>query len=142
MQYALAGDDEGRSAQADLVILGHLPDAQKSCIDAYQTRIDFFFAPEEAREILHPFEVADSDAARIGDHVGQYQHAVVVQNVIGLGSRWAVRAFNYKLGFDLVGVARVICLRSAAGIMMSQFTPQNSSSWPSHLRPRNRLRHC
>ena len=59
MQNPLASHNEGGSAQADLVVLRHLPHPREGFLhDAHQPRVDFVFAPEEAGEILHPLKVA------------------------------------------------------------------------------------
>jgi hypothetical protein len=64
------------------------------------THVDLVLAPEERREVLHPLEVADSDAARVADHVGDDQHVAVAEDVVGLGQGRPVGAFEDELGLD------------------------------------------
>ncbi len=59
-----------------------------------EARVDLVLAPEEAGEVLHPLEVADRDAAGVGQHVGHHQHALVVQDSVGLRGGRAVGAFD------------------------------------------------
>ena len=44
--------------------------------DACQAQVDFVFSPEEARKVLHPFEIAYGHAAGICDNVGNDQDAL------------------------------------------------------------------
>ena len=105
MQDALARDDERSRAQRHLVVLRHLPHSRKGVLhDAYQARVDLVFRPEKAGKVLHPFKVAHRHATSVGNHIGQHQHALVVEDVISLRGGRAVGTFNHHLGLDTVGV--------------------------------------
>ena len=100
-QDPLAGDRERRGAQADLVAVGGVPDLlQRVDHDLVEADVDLVLAPEEAREVLHPLEVADGHAAGVADDVGHDQDAALAEDVVGLGQRRAVGAFEDQLGLD------------------------------------------
>jgi hypothetical protein len=101
VQDALAGHREGGGAQRDAVAVGGVPDVlQRADHDLVQAHVDLVFGPEEAAEVLHPFEVAHRHAAGVADHVGHHQHAALGQDVVGAGHGGAVGAFQHQLGLD------------------------------------------
>ena len=57
-------------------------------------------------QILRPFEIADGDAAGIGENVRQHENAFARQNFVGMRRRRPIGAFGNDLGLDLVGVVQ------------------------------------
>ena len=105
MQDALAGHDEGGGAQADFVFFGHLPDPCEGPLhDAHEALVDLFLAPEEAGKVLHPLEIAHGHATGVGDHVGQHQHAALVEDVIGQRCGRAIGTLDDHAGLNAAGV--------------------------------------
>ena len=81
LQNACAGNDIGGGAQGDFVFLRHVPHGGKCLLhDADEAFVDFGLRPEEAGKVLHPLEVADGDAACVGDDVGHDEHAFGLQD--------------------------------------------------------------
>jgi hypothetical protein len=58
-------------------------------------------------EVLDPLEVGDHHAARIGEHVGHDEDALVVEDLIRLRGGRAVRAFDHHPALHPVGVLLV-----------------------------------
>src|SRR5471030_1990313 len=101
LQHAGAGQDEGGGAQRDFLLLRHGPHGVEGFLhDARQAGVDLVLAPEEAGKILHPFEVADGDAAGVGQYVRHDQHVLVGQDVVRFRRGRAVGAFEDDLGAD------------------------------------------
>src|SRR5690606_11823537 len=73
----------------------------------FKTLVDFLLGPVEAGEVLHPLEIADRDAAGIGQDVGNDQGAVGGKNVVGFGGGGAVGALDDDLGAYRVGIVFV-----------------------------------
>ena len=60
----LTDDDIGSCAQTGFVLRGNCRDGLiRFCHQAVEARVDFLFRSEKARKILHPFKMADGDAA-------------------------------------------------------------------------------
>src|SRR6202050_2100634 len=74
--------------------------------DVFQALVDFAFAPEESLAILHPFEIADRDAAGIGQDVGDHENSLVIDDGIGGGGGGTVGAFAENAGLYAIGVLR------------------------------------
>src|SRR5712692_35649 len=72
--------------------------------DVLQAPVDLVFAPEKPLPVLHPFEVADGDAARIRQNVGDHEHALLLQDFVGERRRGAVGAFAEDARLDAVRV--------------------------------------
>ena len=68
--------------------------------------IDFALLPDGALQVLHPFEVADGDAAGVGQHVRQHEDTFARQDFVGVRRGGAVGGFGDDLGLDLVGVVQ------------------------------------
>jgi hypothetical protein len=47
-----------------------------------EPRVNLMFRPIETREVLHPFEIADSHATGIADNVGNHKNAAISENII------------------------------------------------------------
>src|SRR5262249_45403755 len=60
--------------------------------------------PEKFLQVLHPFEIGDSDAAGVGQDVGNHDDAFFEQYAVGAGSGRAVGGLGDDPGFDAVGV--------------------------------------
>src|SRR5439155_4762027 len=85
----------------------HVPDAVEGAHhDAFELLIDVLFRPEELGQVLHPLEIRHGHAAAVGEDVRDYEDASLVQDVVRLGRRRAVRPFRDDLSFDPGGVIR------------------------------------
>ena len=62
--------------------------------------------PEERLQVLHPLEVGDGDAARVGEDVGHEEDAPLAKDRVGFGRRRSVRALDDELRLDVTRVAR------------------------------------
>src|SRR4029077_13808733 len=69
-----------------------------------QALVYFTFPPEKALTILHPFEIADRNAARISENIGHGENALGVDNGVGLPGGRTVGAFAKDSCLHLVGV--------------------------------------
>ena len=74
--------------------------------DFLQARIHFFGVPEQALLILHPFEIADGDAAGVGENVRQHGDAAARENFVGVRSGRAVGGFGDDARLDRFGVVQ------------------------------------
>src|SRR5215208_3563370 len=72
--------------------------------DVVELRVHLDLLPEVLLEALHPLEVRDDDAAGVREHVGEDEHAGVLEDLVRTGGRGPVRALAEDLGPDLVGV--------------------------------------
>ena len=82
-QHAAAADDEGRSTGS--LRSWAMPDGGEGLgHDPFQALI-VVLGPEETGKILHPLEVADGDAAGIGDHVGDDEDVALGEDGFRLG---------------------------------------------------------
>ena len=59
-----------------------------------ELRADLVARPEEAAEVLHPFEVGDGHAAGVREDVGQDGNPSLAEDLVGLERRRAVRALR------------------------------------------------
>src|SRR5712691_5564333 len=67
-------DDEGGAPQGQLLLLGKLPySVERIAHLLRQPAPDLLAPPEQAPEILHPLEVGDGHAARVGEDVREYR---------------------------------------------------------------------
>ena len=73
--------------------------------DRVQALVHLALRPEELLEALHPLEVRDDDAAGVREHVGDDEHAVLLEDLVGVRRRRAVRALEHDPRLDAVGVA-------------------------------------
>ena len=62
--------------------------------------MDFRKIPLLVFDVLHPFEVADANAACVCQNVWEHGHATSLQRPIGLRRRRSVRRFQHHPGFD------------------------------------------
>ena len=60
--------------------------------DVVQLRVHLVLLPEVLLEALHPLEVRDDDAAGVREHVGQDEHAPVLEDLVGGRRDGPVRA--------------------------------------------------
>src|SRR5207249_6602487 len=60
----------------------------------------------ELGQVLHPLEIRHGHAAAVGEDVRDYEDASLVQDVVRLGRRRAVRPFRDDLPLDPGGVIR------------------------------------
>src|SRR5579871_134030 len=83
--------------------------------DLVQPRVDLVLFPEVLLEPLHPLEVGDDDTACVREHVGEDEHTVRLEDVVGGRRDGAVRALDedarlhrvcVDLGHDLLERAR------------------------------------
>src|SRR6266581_218063 len=51
--------------------------------DIFEPLVDHAFAPKEALAVLHPFEIADRNAAGIGQDIRNHEYAFSVQRLVG-----------------------------------------------------------
>ena len=86
----------------DLVGVGPLHHGVESAIeDGVFAPRHFLFLPEQLLQVLHPFEVADHDAAGIAENVGdqEYLALALLQHQIGIRRGWAIRALGQHPAF-------------------------------------------
>ena len=69
-----------------------------------QLGVDLFLLPEEGLQVLHPFEVRDDDAARVGEYVRDDEHAALMQDRVGLGRDGRVCSFGDQASPNPAGV--------------------------------------
>lgn len=75
--------------------------------DFFEFGVYFVKVPAVAVEVLRPFEVADGDAAGVGENVGNDDGAFLVEYVVRFGSGWPVRKFENDVGVYFVRVVFV-----------------------------------
>ena len=83
-----AGDrlHERGGAQRDALALGEVVHLAKGLDELVLfLALNLFERPAEVLEVLDPLEVADDDAAGIGEHVGDDRDAAGVEDLVGLG---------------------------------------------------------
>src|SRR4051812_2287987 len=91
------GDERG-VAQRDAAIQRDVPDAVERVGHLVgEPAADLVAVPEEAAEVLHPFEVRDGDAARVREDVGQHQDAALGEDPVPVDRRRPVRALCDEL---------------------------------------------
>ena len=104
---ALHREPVGSDAHRELAALGRVPGlVERAAHDVVELRVHLDLLPEVLLEALHPLEVRDDDAARVREHVGEDQHALVLEDRVGRRRDRAVRALADDRGLDLVGVLR------------------------------------
>ena len=106
--------------------------------DGAELVVDLALLPAEVLHVLHPLEVRDDHAARVGEHVGDDVDALVVEDVVGGRSRRAVGALEQ----DLAARSGRRCPRriippSAAGTNTSHSMAIRSSGVDRARRARN-----
>src|SRR5260370_32133310 len=96
------GQHIGRNAVVDLV------DTRKAhyfieCIIHHveEALIHLALPPEETLTVLHPFEIADGDAAAVANNIQHGEHALGIDNRIGLPGGGAVRTLAENPGLHL-----------------------------------------
>src|SRR6185312_1118958 len=72
--------------------------------DLVEPRVHLVLFPEVLLETLHPLEVRHDDTARVREHVGDDQHAVLLEDLVGGRGNRAVRALEDHPGLDAVCV--------------------------------------
>src|ERR1700722_9460656 len=102
----LDAERERRRAVVDVVfnrVLQHR--VERASEDAVELVEDFRLSPEEALQILHPLKVADDDAARVAENVGDDKNlGALVQDGVGLDRGGAVRRLGQDAALELPGV--------------------------------------
>ena len=63
--------------------------------------------PPQVLHVLHPFEVRDHHATRVGKYVGDHEDTLVVEHLVGDRRGRAVRALQQDLAAHPIGVAFV-----------------------------------
>ena len=88
-----------------LLLLVHVPGlVERAGDDVAELRVHLGLLPEVLLEALHPLEVRDDDAARVGEDVRQDEHALVLEDLVRGRRDRAVRALADDLRLHLVGV--------------------------------------
>jgi hypothetical protein len=72
--------------------------------DALEAQIDLFGIPEQAFLILHPLEIADGNAAGVGQDIWQDGNSTACKNFVRVWSSWAISSFGDNAGLDGFGV--------------------------------------
>src|SRR5713101_622795 len=62
--------------------------------DVVQLRVDLLLLPEERLQVLHPFEVRDDHAPRVGDDVGHHEDVPVVEDRVRLRRDRSIGSFR------------------------------------------------
>ena len=94
-------------AHVRAIFAAGLVDALKCAAhNVFHARIHFVDRPEIALQILRPLEIADGDAAGIGENVGQHENAATRQHFVRVRSGRPVRCFSDNLRFNLFGVVQ------------------------------------
>src|SRR3954451_832420 len=62
--------------------------------DSLELGIHIQLIPEERLQALHPLEIADRHAARIGKNIWYDGDPAILENRVGIGRCWAVRALH------------------------------------------------
>src|SRR6266516_7485802 len=105
--FSNAGDGEHIGGQAHVagILVGFVGNRGKSTIhDDFELLRNLFNDPEEALNILHPLEIADSYATGVGKNIRDDDDALLVQNFICLWSSGAVGGFGDDTGLDAIRV--------------------------------------
>jgi hypothetical protein len=76
--------------------------------DALELGVDFAFGPEELLQPLHPFKITDRYAASAREDIRDDEHPPIIQDRIGIGSRWSVDGFADDPRTDPVALRAVI----------------------------------
>ena len=116
---ALDSEAEGGEAHAGFAFAAEGEGLGEGLLeDAVELAHDFAFVPEEALEVLHPFEVADDDTASVAEDVGDDEDvAALVDDGISFGCRGAVGTFGEDFAADLRGVGGGPHLRGGRGAL-------------------------
>src|SRR5580765_7456083 len=78
-------------AEVDAVLLGHGHDlVERLDHDPLESLVDGVLIPEVAAAVLHPFEVADRDAARVRQDIRDEEDPLLLENLVGVRRRGAV----------------------------------------------------
>ena len=102
---ALDGDEERRAAHLHVVLLRVVPDSLEVVLhDRDEAVVVLFLGPEESGEVLYPLEVGADDSAAVREEIGNDEDSALVEDLVALGTDGAVRAFDYVLAFEFVGV--------------------------------------
>src|SRR5215208_390804 len=76
--------DERPAPQAHPLLLVQRPDALECVAElVVQPGADLVAVPEQAPEVLHPLEVRDGYAARVREHVREYDDPAVGEDPVG-----------------------------------------------------------
>src|SRR6185369_15936695 len=102
---ALEGVGVGGGAHVGLSGLREVVDVgELGSHDAGEAFADFFDGPVVAGFVLGPLEVADRDAAGVGEDVGDDDGAAAGEHGVGLAGDGAVGELEDDGGLDFVGV--------------------------------------
>src|SRR5579859_527762 len=94
-------------AQITGVLSGLVRDGGVGAVHYYfQLLGDFFDAPEESLQVLHPFKVAYGHTARIRQNVGNDQCAFFEENGVGLRRGGAIRRFGDDTRLHAISIGR------------------------------------
>ena len=72
--------------------------------DLLQARVHFLDVPHEPFLVLHPFEVADGDAAGVGENIRQDDDAAAREDFISVRRGGAVGGFHNDAGLHGLGI--------------------------------------
>src|SRR5579885_2469016 len=101
------GDGQHVGSQTHIAVglLGSGGDGGEGAVhNHFEPLRDLFDPPEEALEVLHPLEVADGDAARVGQDVRNDHDILLEKDFIGCRSCGAVGGFRDDARLNAVGV--------------------------------------
>src|SRR5262249_695438 len=103
---AFDAEAEGGQAHRDFLFAGEREDLGEDVFQYAEEFVDDFgLAPEEALQVLHAFEVADDDAARVAEDVGNDEDfRTLVEDDVGFGRGGAVGGFGEDAALDFAGV--------------------------------------
>src|SRR5450759_707917 len=99
------GEGIGGGAHRDLQLVGlraHLLVCPRH--DVVEALVDLALLPEELLQVLDPLEIGDRHAARVGQDVGDQEHAFVGEDVIGFGGGRTIGSLSHDPGSQLGGV--------------------------------------
>src|SRR5580658_6424518 len=101
----LYGHDVGGGSVVDFALGRDLVDRLVG-VDhhALQPVVDLAEGPEVPLDVLRPLEVADGDAARVREDVGQHGDLLLEEDLVRLGERGAVRGLGNDLRLHLVRI--------------------------------------
>ena len=90
-------DSVRRVAERRRILLLRLRNGFKRSVhSARKFFVDILFRPIEVRKVLNPFKIGNDNAAAVGEYVGNNGDTAAFEDLVGLVSRRAVRAFNDK----------------------------------------------
>ena len=102
-----AARDEGRAPKGKPLALGGVPDAaERVAHEVGEARADLVRPPEQALDVLHPFEVRHRDATRVREDVRQDRDPAFGEDLVPLEGGGPVGALGHKLRLEPARVRR------------------------------------